>query len=1004
MLDFVESLQPFGADRNQIIRLADGGPQLLPYAALLRARQADPELELIEAVYEGSDGPLAFFVDAAALREPDILRRLRRRIALRGDAPFLGVVEPGRLSLFEVGLDDGQAPFELETVREDDPAALATFARLAIGDVGPATQTDAVTRTLLRLLADGTSALTKCGLAPLDGISLVGRALFTRFLADRGLLPERLKQEVTTLFSDPLKASGTSAWLDRTFNGDFLPLRGMDWTAIPAAGYSALTNVLFRAAGGQLHLGWDQQGWGYLDFAHVPVGVLSRAYEAHVRSHDPEGAKDDGVYYTPPAIAERMVRESFVALARDGRASGARVLDPAVGAGVFLLASYRELVAARWKADGKRPGTHVLRQILYRQLAGFDVSEEALRFAALGLYLMAIELDPEPQPVEKLGFTNLRGTVLFNARGHHVGRCAGSLGPEVGPEHVGRYDLVIGNPPWTGGTAFPKAEWAQISTMVARVAQGLGLKTPPPVPNQVQDLPFVWRATEWCQPGGRISLVLHGRVLFQQGDGMPEARRALFSSVDVTGIVNGAELRFTRVWPGVSAPFCLLFAVNRFPGPASAFRYVSPHIEHSLNDRGRMRIDASRAPLVAALRVQEEPYLFKVLFRGTELDRELLRSVADTRPTTLSAYWRERFGAGRDGRANQTGMGFQNLRRSSRIRNGEPAPGEDAHKLWKYALLPKDAGNDLQLDTRDLGPFRLARVHHARDEDIYQAPLLLVRQSPQIDHGRISVTVSDDPVVYSESVYGYSAAGHPRAGLLVRYVALLVTSRVALWYLLVTSGKFGFERPSVEKATFDQLPIVPFEDLPGALATQIDSIFEAVVARPDEASYRRLDVWAAQVFGLTPDDLDIVNDTLDYHLPFARAIARAAADVTRSQADSFAVTLKNELEPWLNGEPLSVTNVLAPSRSPWEILCLQAGGSPQAMGGSWPQVARAADAVGATEIIVEAPDRQTLWLGRLRQARHWTRSQARLCARHLIWRHIHVLLPQRSNQAAAEES
>ena len=48
----------------------------------------------------------------------------------------------------------------------------------------------------------------------------------------------------------------------------------------------------------------------------------------------------------------------------------------------------------------------MLRRILYKQMVGFDINEAALRFSALGLYLLLIELDPDPRPVDKLRFND----------------------------------------------------------------------------------------------------------------------------------------------------------------------------------------------------------------------------------------------------------------------------------------------------------------------------------------------------------------------------------------------------------------------------------------------------------------------------------------------------------------------------------------------------------------------------------------------------------------------
>ena len=184
---------------------------------------------------------------------------------------------------------------------------------------------------------------------------------------------------------------------------------------MPPQGYRVLGDVLRRAPDGQLFLGWEEK-WGNLDFAHIPVGVLSQAYELYLRKHAPAKQRREGGYFTPRPIAELMVRASFRALQRLDAASRPGFSIRPVGGGIFLLTAFRELIAERWRADGRRPDTQVLRQILYEQMVGFDINEAALRFAALGLHLLSIELDPNPRPVDKLGFDDLRGTVLH--RGH----------------------------------------------------------------------------------------------------------------------------------------------------------------------------------------------------------------------------------------------------------------------------------------------------------------------------------------------------------------------------------------------------------------------------------------------------------------------------------------------------------------------------------------------------------------------------------------------------------
>ena len=430
-----------------------------------------------------------------------------------------------------------------------------------------------------------------------------------------------------------------------------------------------------------LYLGWEQK-WDYLDFSQIPVGVLSQAYEGCLRSHRSKDQRQQSGYYTPRPIADVLVRGALAALQTEESPHKARILDPAVGGGVFLITAFRQLAAKRWAATGVRPDTCALRDILYEQLTGFDIDEAALRFAALGLYLSAIELDPSPEPVNKLRFENLRDRVLWkmgDLNAEDAEARLGSLGSLVGAEHTGRYNIVVGNPPWTGSRRL--AGWPQVLGRVTRIAkERLGAQyPPPPLPNEVPDLAFLWRATELCRPEGRISFAVSARVLFQQGDGMPAARGAIFSALDITAVVNGSSLRNTKVWPNISAPFCLLFARNRVPLPGSGFRFLSPRFEKTLNAAGVMRIDTSNAEIVSVQQLIERPTILKTLFRGTRLDLELLHRIETKRHPTLAQYWSRLFSTD-DSRTLQSGNGYQN--------SSDCAPGKPGRSRFRDHRFP----------------------------------------------------------------------------------------------------------------------------------------------------------------------------------------------------------------------------------------------------------------------------------------------------------------------------
>lgn len=1004
MKDFRDLLEEHGADPSAVLLFDESKPDLLPYATLLDAYASkDGDLSALLGVYEWQHAPLAFFLDGDQLGDdPQRLLRIRRRLAMRGDAPYLGVARPGRLTFYHLALDKRTA--EQVQIPIPDGQPRATLAYLANRRPGPASaRRQWIAKVVLKLLDDAIQALqSHSGISAGDAISLVGRALFSRFLADRKLLPLPFSSEGARqpehLFDDATQAATTSRWLDLTFNGDFLPLSTGLFERLPAAAYRTLGDILCRAPDGQLHLGWIEK-WDDLDFAHIPVGVLSQAYENHLSKHQDKQRKEGG-YYTPRPIADLMVRGAFHALYAEGKAHSAKVLDPAAGAGVFLLTAFRQLVAERWRHDGRRPDTDTLREILYDQIAGFDINESALRFAALGLYLLAIELDPHPEPVTKLKFKDLRGTVLHKVAadsGDAPSASLGSLGDAVGQEHVGRYDLLIGNPPWSSATHL--ADWQTVQDKVAAIARPrLPADSPaPPLPNEPMDLPFVWRAMEWARPGGQVAFALHARLLFQQGDGMPLARGLLFRALDVSGVVNGAELRHTQVWPEIAAPFCLLFARNRAPQPGTAFRFVSPHEESRLNDAGGMRLDVAHSEWVTSEQVAQRPELLKILFRGGRLDLEVFDRMAQRGIGTLEGYWRERFGSV-GGRLKDAGNGYQLLRKSSRVRKkGDGEKGVSAAYLADLLELTSLSIQRILVDPSSLEEFAQARIHDPRPRTLFQGPLLIVHKSPPVAAGRIRVAVSDSDLLFNTSYYGYSARLHSNGELLVRYLALVVGSKPAFWHCLVTSGAFGFERDVVEKFTIDSIPVPPFEALSAAEREQIAPLFDAIVQSDDDANWTRVDAWVAGLYGLSARDLQVIADTLAYKLPFAANRRAAQAMPGATDLDAFRATLAEELDPWAEraGKRVEILMPESPAASPWRVLQITtAPDTSPAPVRPWLALFEAADKQAASEILLPDPDANSLWIGRLDQARYWSRSQARLLARQIVWEHLPVLTGQ----------
>ena len=176
-MNTAETLAGLGAEPVGLRLFDSDDPGLLPYATLLSARgDGDEYMAAVLGVYEWQDTPLVLLVDGEAVAgDRERLRRIRRLAALRGDAPYLGVILPGRLDVYDVALD-GSAIDDVAVDLSGTPDGVAsTFARLGNLRPGSARPRGAwITKVVLDLLDVALGTLISCGVPAKDAVSLAG--------------------------------------------------------------------------------------------------------------------------------------------------------------------------------------------------------------------------------------------------------------------------------------------------------------------------------------------------------------------------------------------------------------------------------------------------------------------------------------------------------------------------------------------------------------------------------------------------------------------------------------------------------------------------------------------------------------------------------------------------------------------------------------------------------------------------------------------------------------
>lgn len=1029
-LDIRDELCAYGAQKSEVVILDEQRAELIDYLDLitLRGKQALNGDRCISpnAVLEVDGRPMLYVLQADQLSADQVVQRkelqeLSRVLACRGEFVGLAVVYPGEITVYkgagEARLSRHQTMSKGSSnakwlIRDLLSGGLAEDSLDLFGEKIPTNQDDeAIYDLLYRLLNEVNRTLLKT--AQLKGklsdvLSLVGRALFTRFLIDRNIINRQsfpdayVKHAPENLFSTPSAAALTCRWLEENFNGELLPLPvkkaqySTYFESLDSPSHSvfkALAKILYRTDQyGQQHL-----DWGFVDFAHVPVGLLSQVYERYSHEHFEKHALDESVHYTPHHIARFVVRQAFEGLS-DCPAHEAKILDPAAGTGVFLVLAFRQLIQARWKATGIRPQKAEIREILYTQIRGFDINEHALRLAALSLYLTALELDPDPSPPSALRFEKLQDKVLYPTRmsGEEFPAypVMGSLGPAVGPEHLRAYDLIIGNPPWTSWEGMAgKALSQKVQEAIRTIARERGssetlldIAGTYQHPDNVPDLPFVWKATTWGRPNAVIALILHGRLLFKRGELGAKARDSLFKAVRVTGILNAAGLDATKIWPGINQPFCVLFAKNRLPEPTESFYYISPDRDTGLNGKSFIRIDYQAARPVLPKKIEKEPTLLKVLFRGTELDADLIARLSEltqeegkkpSRAQRLGDYWTE-------SKKLFKGFGYQIAGR-----------GTDAASLraLKGVNLTKASDDSLLIDVKKLPKFKEAALHRPRKPELYLPPLVVFSKAPgEMEHStRARLALQPTPVIFNESFIGYSAAGHDAGAELSSYLFLLASSSLYVYYTLMTSSQFGVERRVLHGEDIADFPLVRFENLTSSQVTKASSL--ALSFAKGATKQAELDKWVNRLYGL--DDLDdlVIRDAIDTQMPYASSNLRAEAAPTQKEISAFAQRLSSEMQPFFDfTEEVVKVEAIPNDSATWLFFAIQTNKTERSIGQKFDEtqfISEVANWSSSSRIFILQGERQ-LVLGLRAQYRYFTASRARICAADILRDHAEI--------------
>ncbi len=849
------------------------------------------------AIFELSGSPCIYFTSLSQSEpDPAELAQLHKTAWNQGLAPMLWISTPTRILLYNCyskkpAPDDEKHPerhlIELFEHTEKGLRQLNDFAGRLQLESGrfwqheKAKQIDRRQRVDAALLADLQEAerlLVKAMLEPKVAHALLGRSIFVAYLHDRDILDSSFFHErfnvdnfVELLTSEFAKSATYEVfeWVRKTFNGDLFPLEHEDEHGHiihehDVVNETHLAKVGDLLAGVEMRTGQGRL-WPY-KFDVIPIELISSIYEMFIHSSNSQIAKERSTYYTPINLVDLVLSEIFKQLP-----ANANVLDLSCGSGVFLVESLRRLVASR-VASGEEWSRELVRDTLYKQIYGVDISSEAVQIAAFSLYLTALELDPDLQSLKKIQFQNLRGKNLFDADAFDESASFNQKEPFA----VKNFQAIVGNPPWRRKNANPLAE-------------EYCNKREYPITRRSLDQAFLWRIADFTDEKTLIGLILHSRPLFSHMPEALEARMKLLTRLNPRVIVNLSALRQEGLFPKSDAPATVLIAEGRHSQINGCFYLVCAEHSESFKRHGIIEIGPENIKKISVRYVISDTDVLKIASWGNARDMALIARLRATFPPLRSLVKEPR---------------------SIRIRNDEWLGGQgfqeaggskEAPKLVGKKWLPSGEMQPYLIETSELEEISPEkRFHRSRDPRIYEAPLVVTTRGLGVN-GFFSAFCSTD-IVYTEEYYGISVPRQQE--YFAHYLNGVLNSSLISYFLFLTASVWGVERDKVEPNDLLRLPLpIPAKDNQHIISL-IVRLEEQLRMSQDQSTRAeikdQLDKAVFDLYDLSEVESILVQDTLNFtiDLRMRGEISKALNRPENEELKAYSLQLINIIQPF----------------------------------------------------------------------------------------------------------
>ena len=622
-------------------------------------------------------------------------------------------------------------------------------------------------------------------------------------------------------------------WLNRKFNGDLFPGRSKTDEESEAEWKQEMEKVwkqemekvkpthlkkLARFISGKEKMKDGQLClWERYSFDVIPLEFISSIYEVFVD-------KDNGTHYTPSHLVD-FVLDTHNVLPWSGANWDLKILDPACGSGIFLVKAFQRLVQ-RWKNvnPDKQPDESFLAGLLTNNIFGVDINPHAVRVASFSLYLaMCDEIDPR-RYWQKWEFPPMRGKQIVKKDFFE----RHPLFPHRTEQM--EYDLIIGNAPWGKGSASKSShaqKWAETKDDEWKI------------PYEDIGPLFLPKSASMTKLSGTVALIQPvNSLLFNQSSNCIAFRQKLFTSYKISKIVNLSVLRFGLFSDSIS-PSCIVVLINT-PPDEKPISYVCPKSTKTKEDTEQIFIEPQDRSYVYPTEALNNPLVWTTLMWGGRRDLSLMRRLRQQE--SLQKLMDKGILDEKKDKRRGTERGKNPTKRQDTI-IGRRFLCEKKFPEKAFLIL------DSKLLQINKDPWTYER--DSTTYDAFELPQLLLKLGWQTDIERFrAVLVKSDDGKGVLCSHSYVSV-HSKHSSILESACLSFNSKLAVYFLMLSSGQFATYRP---KITVEEALSVPITETRQNLLKGIKT-------------FEELDNRVYELFSLKDSEKILIEDLFDYTLP-----------------------------------------------------------------------------------------------------------------------------------------